>query len=133
MKLRLPAHLASDVRAVTEDWTHTGKTARLWAHDKTLWTGAAEDKWLGWLDIPDRQLEQRKRFEDIASEVVSKGYRDAVLLGMGGSSLCPEVLSITFGVQEGFPALHVLDSTDPAQVSAIEKATDAKKALCIVS
>jgi transaldolase / glucose-6-phosphate isomerase len=133
MKQSLPKRLASAVQAVIEDWTQTGKTARLWSRDKTLWTGADEDKWLGWLDIPDRELEQSKRFEDIASHVRGKGYRDAVLLGMGGSSLCPEVLSITFGGQEGFPALHVLDSTDPAQVLAIEKAADPKKCLYIVS
>src|SRR6202035_1306944 len=54
-------------------------------------------------------------------------------LGMGGSSLCPEVLSVTFGQQPGFPAFHVLDSTDPAQVRAVEAASNPKTALCIVS
>src|SRR5207248_657547 len=80
-----------------QDWTQNGKVARLWDRDKTVWTGADEDKWLGWLDIADRQLEQRSRFEQIANQTRSAGYSDAVLLGMGGSSLCPEVLSITFG------------------------------------
>src|SRR5207248_611237 len=109
MKQSLPAEIAGEVSAAIQDWTYSGRVARLWARDKTLWTGADEDKWLGWLDVADRQLEQRSRFAEIANQVRSAGYADAVLLGMGGSSLCPEVLSITFGGQDGFPNLHVLD------------------------
>ena len=100
---------------------------------RPLWTSADEDQWLGWLDIAERQWEQRHRLEDISKQVKAKGYRDAVLLGMGGSSLCPEVLSLTFGRQEGSPALHILDSTDPAQVKAIEGIADPKTSLYIVS
>jgi len=133
MKPSLPPQIAAEVRAATEDWTRTGKVARLWNHDKTLWTDADEDKWLGWLDVADRQLEQKQLFADIAKQAKAGGYRDAVVLGMGGSSLCPEVLSITFGRQEGFPALHVLDSTDPAEVKAIETLADPKTTLYIVS
>jgi len=133
MKQSLPARIAAEVHAAAEDWTHSRKTARLWNHDKTLWTNADEDKWLGWLDVADRQLEKRQLFEAIAKQAKSGGYRDAVVLGMGGSSLCPEVLSIAFGRQAGFPALHVLDSTDPAQVKAIETLADPKTTLYIVS
>lgn len=133
MKQSLPPQIAAEVAAASEAWSRAGNTARLWNHDKALWTSADEDKWLGWLDIPDRQLEQQQLFHDIAEEVKAGGYRDAVVLGMGGSSLCPEVLSITFGRQEGFPVLHVLDSTDPAQVAAIEKIADPKTSLYIVS
>jgi transaldolase / glucose-6-phosphate isomerase len=133
MKQSLPPRIAAEVHAAAEDWTRTGKTARLWNHDKTLWTNADEDKWLGWLDVADRQLEQKQLFEAIAKQAKSGGYRDAVVLGMGGSSLCPEVLAITFGRQAGFPALHVLDSTDPAQVKAIETLADPKTTLYIVS
>jgi glucose-6-phosphate isomerase len=107
---------------------------RFWNRDKSLWTSADEDKWLGWLDIADRQLEQKNLFfEDLANLALSGGYRDAVVVGMGGSSLCPEVLSITFGPQPGFPALHVLDSTDPAEVLAVETLANPKKTLYIVS
>jgi transaldolase / glucose-6-phosphate isomerase len=133
MKQSLPPQIAAEVHAATEDWTRTGKIARLWNHDKTLWTNADEDKWLGWLDVADRQLEQKQLFDAIANQAKSGGYRDAVVLGMGGSSLCPEVLSITFGRQKGFPALHVLDSTDPAEVKAIETLADPKTTLYIVS
>ena len=133
MKTSLPPAIAAEVAAACDDWSQSKKIARLWNRDKTLWTSADEDKWLGWLDIAERQFAQRRRFEDIAREVKSKGYRDAVLLGMGGSSLCPEVLALTFGRQEEFPALHILDSTDPAQVKAIEGIADPKTSLYIVS
>jgi transaldolase / glucose-6-phosphate isomerase len=120
-------------QSLSRFWSTSIDIERLWNRDKSLWTGADEDKWLGWLDVADRQLAQRQRFTDLAASVKSKGYKDAVLLGMGGSSLCPEVLSLTFGRQEGFPELHVLDSTDPAQVKAIETRADPRTSLYIVS
>ncbi len=133
MRQSFSPQLSDAVAAASLDWSQSGKVARLWAHDKTLWSDADEDRWLGWLDIPDRELEQQARFEAIARDVKAGGYRDAVLLGMGGSSLCPEVLSMTFGPQPGFPVMHVLDSTDPAQVKAIEAAADPKQALYVVA
>ncbi len=107
MKQRLPPEIASPIHAAVAEWTRDKKTARLWDRDKTLWTGADEDRWPGWLDIADRQLEQSERFQKIASDVKAKGYPDAVLPGMGGPSLCPEVLSVTFGRQQGFPVLRL--------------------------
>lgn len=133
MKSSLPSELNSLVNTAVGEWTAAGKTDRFWKHDKSLWTYADEDKWMGWLDIADKQFADADRFESLAREVKSEGFTDVVLLGMGGSSLCPEVLSITFGQQPGFPKLHVLDSTDPAQVRAIEQAADPKRSLFIVS
>ncbi|HEX4136882.1 MAG TPA: bifunctional transaldolase/phosoglucose isomerase [Bryobacteraceae bacterium] len=133
MKESLPPQIAAEVQTAAEDWSRSGKVARLWNRDKTLWTNADEDKWLGWLDIADRQLEQKSVFAAVANQARSGGYRDVVVLGMGGSSLCPEVLSMTFGQQEGFPKLHILDSTDPAEVKAIEDLADPKTTLYIVS
>ncbi len=125
MNQSLPPDASAAFDAALQDWTSNGKVARFWNRDKSLWTsaegGTAEDKWMGWLDIAERQAANSARFRDIASEVQSRGFRNAVLLGMGGSSLCPEVLSVTFGRQPGFPALHILDSTDPAQVKSIER------------
>src|SRR5208283_4694783 len=66
-------------------------------------------------------------------EIWSAGFKDVLLLGMGGSSLCPEVLRMTFGKIAGFPDLHVLDSTDPAQVKAFENKVDIARTLFIVS
>jgi transaldolase/glucose-6-phosphate isomerase len=133
MKESLPPQIAAEVAAASEAWSRAGNTARLWSQDKSLWTSTDEDKWLGWLNIAEHQIEQQHLFLEIARDVKAHGYRDAVVLGMGGSSLCPEVLSLTFGKQEGFPALHVLDSTDPAQVAAIERIADPKTSLYIVS
>lgn len=133
MTKSLPQELNAAVEAAFQDWTAGDKTAKLWNKDTSLWTGADEDHWLGWLDIADKQLAEADRFEALAAEVKSAGYTDAVLLGMGGSSLGPEVLAVTYGQQPGFPKFHVLDSTDPAQVKTIEAAADPTKALYIVA
>ncbi|HEX2713757.1 MAG TPA: bifunctional transaldolase/phosoglucose isomerase, partial [Candidatus Acidoferrales bacterium] len=112
----LPPPLAASVKAALEDWKAAGKVRRLWAHDASLWTGTDESSWLGWLGITEDQLAHGQHLPAIAEEVKREGFTHALLLGMGGSSLCPEVMKMTFGKQPGFPELHVLDSTDPAQV-----------------
>jgi transaldolase/glucose-6-phosphate isomerase len=115
----------------SEEWRAQGKVRRLWHHDKTVWTGTDEDKWLGWLDSPAKA--DIADYEDFARRVKGQNFTDAVVLGMGGSSLGPEVLAQTFPRKAGFPRLHVLDSTDPAQVRAMERAVDLKRTLFIVS
>ena len=129
--------LAPDQRAALQktldDWRRGGKIARLWARDASLWTGADESKWLGWLDIVEQQLDNASRFAQFAREVRERGFAHVLLLGMGGSSLCPEVHALSFGKQNGFPELHVLDSTDPAQLLAIERRIDLAHTLFIVS
>lgn len=129
----LPEKLANDVDASLQDWKKNGKVKRLWQKDAALWTGADEDKWLGWLDITEQQIEAVDALKDIADDIKKAGYRNALLLGMGGSSLCPEVLRMTFGKLSGYPELHVLDSTDPAQIKAIEEKVDLNSTVCIVS
>ncbi len=130
---KLPANLASAVNAALADWKSNNKVARMWAKDASVWTGADENNWLGWLSIVDEQLANVHALKDLAAEVKKRKFKHALLLGMGGSSLCPEVLRITFGKIKGFPEMHVLDSTDPVQIKAIEKKLDLKKTLCIVS
>ena len=117
--------------AVTEDWRVHGNIRKLWRRDKSLWTGADEDRWLGWLDSPDDA--QIASYTAFAEQTKHDGFADAVLLGMGGSSLGPEVLASTFGRRSGFPHLHVLDSTVPAQIKSIEDLVDLGKTLFIVS
>jgi transaldolase/glucose-6-phosphate isomerase len=129
----LPADLAANVQASLEDWRLNGKVRRLWARDATLWTGADEASWLGWLGITDDQLAHIEHLRDIAKDVQEAGFSHALLLGMGGSSLGPEVLKMTFGTVPGFPELHVLDSTDPAQVKMFEGKVNLAKTVCIVS
>jgi len=129
----LPADLEAGVKASIEDWRANGKVRRLWALDASLWSGADESKWLGWLGITDDQLAHVAHLKSIAEEVKKEGFSHALLLGMGGSSLCPEVMKLTFGRQKGFPEIHVLDSTDPAQIRTFEKKVDLKKTIFIVS
>jgi transaldolase/glucose-6-phosphate isomerase len=130
-ELALGGTIGNAVETATEEWRASAKIRRLWQHDKSVWTGTDEDKWLGWLnsaaaaDIAD--------YEDYAQRVKGQGFTDAVVLGMGGSSLGPEVLAETFARKSGFPKLRVLDSTDPAQVRAMESAVDLSKTLFIVS
>jgi transaldolase / glucose-6-phosphate isomerase len=129
----LPETLMPQVKAGLEDWKINGKVRRLWARDATLWTRSDESNWLGWLGITEDQLAQSQHLTAIAEEVKREGFKHALLLGMGGSSLCPEVLKMTFGKIDGFPELHVLDSTDPAQIKAIEGKVDLARTLFIVS
>jgi transaldolase/glucose-6-phosphate isomerase len=106
---------------------------RLWERDPAVWTNRTEAQWLGWLSIVEAQLADASRFGALAAEVQKRGFTDVLLLGMGGSSLCPEVLARSFGHISGFPKLHVLDSTDPAQVMSVEKRINLAKTLFIVA
>jgi transaldolase/glucose-6-phosphate isomerase len=129
--LSLGSHLGKAVEATGEDWRVAAKIRRLWQKDKSVWTGSDEDKWLGWLtsvaraDVGD--------YRDYQQRVKGQNFSDAVVLGMGGSSLGPEVLAETFGKRPGFPKLHILDSTDPAQVRNLEAAIDIANTVFIVS
>lgn len=106
---------------------------RLWAKDAGLWTGADECKWLGWLDIVSQQLSELSKLDASAKKLLEGNFKHLVLLGMGGSSLCVEVMRQTFGKQNGFPEMLVLDSVVPAQVLAIRKAIDPASTLFIVA
>jgi transaldolase / glucose-6-phosphate isomerase len=130
---KLPAEIAGLVKAQVNDWRAEGKVRRLWEGDSSLWTNSDEDKWLGWLTITDDQLAHRHELTAAAEDARSGGFSHVLLLGMGGSSLCPEVLKMTFGTIPGYPELHVLDSTDPAQIKAIEEKVDIAKTLFLVS
>jgi transaldolase/glucose-6-phosphate isomerase len=129
----LPADLEAQLAEAVEDWKLSGKVRRLWARDASLWTGSDEGRWLGWLGITEDQLASRERFSVLAADILSGGYKHALLLGMGGSSLGPEVLKMTFGKIDGYPELLVLDSTDPAQVKAFENKIDLAKTIFVVS
>ena len=129
----LPAPLKQAVDAMLKDWQAGNKMNRLWKGDKSLWTNDDEDKWLGWLNIVEDRVTHLQDLTAFAEDVVKAGFEHVLLLGMGGSSLCPEVLKITFGRQKGYPELHVLDSTDPAQIKAIEQQIDIPKTLFIVA
>jgi hypothetical protein len=97
---------------------------RIWARDPTIWTGTDEAKWLGWLDEPSRMLERIDELESL-----ERDFEDIVLLGMGGSSLAPEVIRGTFGIT-GF---HVLDTTHPSAIRRLEQRVDVEKTLFIAA
>ena len=129
----LPGDLDAAVRASLEEWRATGKLRRLWARDASLWTGEDEAAWLGWLGVTDDPRAHLPRLRMFAEEVRAAGFAHTLLMGMGGSSLCPEVLRGAFGRIPGFPELAVLDSTDPARIRALERAIDPARTLFIVS
>ncbi len=120
----LPDALKKQVADAVADWSKGDKVRRLWQRDAALWTNTDESQWLGWLDIVEQQNANVPVFQKFAREVKNENFTDILLLGMGGSSLCPEVLAKTYGQIDGFPQLHVLDSTDPQQVKAFEDAVD---------
>ncbi|QDP21746.1 bifunctional transaldolase/phosoglucose isomerase [Bradyrhizobium cosmicum] len=130
-QLSLGDGLGKAVAKSTEEWRGSAKIRRLWQRDKSVWTGTDEDKWLGWLDSAAKA--DVADYEDYANRVKGQKFSDAVVLGMGGSSLGPEVLAETFAKKVGFPKLHVLDSTDPAQVRAMEAKIDIANTVFIVS
>src|SRR6266576_730177 len=109
---------------------------RIWAKDSTLWSAEAAKRdelvnRLGWLNVAEKMLEHASEFEQLAAD--GRTYSDVVLLGMGGSSLCPDVLRNTFGHVKGHPQLHVLDTTDPATILAVRSRIRIKDTLFIVA
>src|SRR5712692_2403902 len=109
---------------------------RLWAKDSTLWTADPAKRQeihdrLGWLDVADKMLEKNHQFTALAKD--GRDYTDVVLLGMGGSSLCPDVLRNTFGAVKGHPRLHVLDTTDPSTILGVRSKIKIPSSLFIVA
>jgi transaldolase/glucose-6-phosphate isomerase len=100
---------------------------RIWERDATTWTGADEARWLGWLDEPRRMRERVPELTAFAEQVAADGIDTVVLLGMGGSSLAPEVLRRTFGAER----FHVLDTTHPAAIRALEASLDLERTLFV--
>lgn len=129
----LPPDLEAAVKKSFDDWRVRGKVRRLWKRDPSLWTGNGEDRWMGWLNITEDQRGHLEELVKFAAEIRAAGFTSVLLLGMGGSSLAPEVLKKTFGRLDGFPELHVLDSTDPQQIRAVEERLDLARTLFIVS
>ncbi|NNE98809.1 MAG: bifunctional transaldolase/phosoglucose isomerase [Pyrinomonadaceae bacterium] len=123
----LPEDLETALHAKLEEFKSLDVVGRIWKKDPLIWSNEDEDQWLGWLDIANRELEDLKKYEYFAED--AKNFKDIVLLGMGGSSLCPEVFSITFDKQN----FHILDSTVPAQIKTLESKLDLAKTLFIVA
>ena len=127
-----PPELRSALERESASWTADERVGRLWQRDPAVWTGGDEGRWLGWLDVPDPDGPEVRRLEAFVHQVHRDGFVSAALLGMGGSSLCPEMLQRIFGSAGGVE-LRVLDSTDPAQVRAFESTLDIDRTLFVVS
>ncbi len=106
----------------------TSISERIWAYDASLWTESGEDRWLGWLDVVTRVQPHVGELNSFA-ESANEQFDDCVLLGMGGSSLAPEVLRRTFEVE----AFHVLDTTHPEAIRRLERSVDLEQTLFLVS
>ncbi|MFS8370740.1 bifunctional transaldolase/phosoglucose isomerase [Acetobacter indonesiensis] len=133
IKTSLPADLEAAVQKGLDGWRKDGTIRKLWAKDASVWTGGEEAKWLKWLDITQDRLDHVAELESFQAEVKARGFKQVLLMGMGGSSLGPEVLAETFGKHEGFGHLYVLDSTDPQQVATYAKKIDPAQTLFIVA
>ncbi len=131
--VKLPHELDEAVAASLEAWRKAGTVRKLWQRDAAVWTGQDEGQWLNWLGVVAERTEHVDELTAFQDEVKAKGFSHVLLLGMGGSSLGPEVLAETFGQRAGYPDLHVLDSTDPQQVATFERKVDLANTLVIVS
>lgn len=129
----LPGDLDRAVNEARKNWDSQNNTDRLWKKDASLWTNTDEAKWLGWLDIVDQELSSVSKFKALSTEIRGDAFSHILLLGMGGSSLCPEVFSLTFGKQPGSPELLVLDSTDPVYIRSLRSRIDPARTLFCVS
>jgi len=129
----LPEGLEKAVAAELEDWRKDGRGRKLWAGDASIWTGGSEARWLGWLGIVDERADHVAELQAFQDDVRKAGFKHVLLLGMGGSSLGPEVFAETFGQRGGFPELLVLDSTDPQQIASFEDRVNLAETLVIVS
>jgi transaldolase / glucose-6-phosphate isomerase len=125
----LPSDIDDSVRTLIESWNIDNKISRIWSKDASIWTSDDESKWLGWLDIVGQEVGDLAKYRDLVNDIEQAGFSHILLMGMGGSSLCPEVLAITFGKTN----FHILDSTVPAQVKAIEDKIDLANTLFIVA
>ena len=131
----LTANLGDCTDAVENEmdrWRASGHVRKLWDREAGLWSGGDEANWLGWLDVLEHWKDNTQSLHEIAERVAKDGTAHVVVMGMGGSSLCPDVLSRTFGAAPGHPEVLVLDSTVPSQIAAIEAEIDLSKTLFIV-
>ncbi|MBL9090423.1 MAG: bifunctional transaldolase/phosoglucose isomerase [Planctomycetaceae bacterium] len=127
----------AELQKLAAAWDSAENVAKLWNRDASLFSNADEAKWMAWLDIVDKQLADTtplvKAAADAAHGNDGKPFAYCVVLGMGGSSLCPEVMARTFGRKEGAPELLVLDSTVPAQVKKLDALVPTAGAMFIVA
>lgn len=124
---QLPAAIDEALSQTLSLWTKDSLVEKIWQKDATLWTNKDEAIWLDWLHVVADQQKALAEYEDFAKEVNAAGFTDVLLLGMGGSSLAPEVFAVTYGSKPGYPRLRILDSTDPQQIRHLDATVDLKE------
>jgi transaldolase/glucose-6-phosphate isomerase len=129
MTFTLPDRLKQSYKAEVQKTIEDKRITRIWEKDASVWTGEDEAQWLGWLDIVGEELENVGRYRELRQEIEAAGFKHVLLMGMGGSSLCPEVLAVTHGID----SFHILDSTVPAQIITVEGRLELAKTLFIVA
>jgi glucose-6-phosphate isomerase len=129
----VPEKLKEDLETKARELSAKQFSTRLFAFDSSLWTSRDENKWLDWLNVTTEQEPLVDDYQAFAREIKESGFNQIVLLGMGGSSLAPEVFSLTFGSAPGYPVLSILDSTCPDQVKALQSRIDLSKTLFVVA
>ena len=127
--------LARPVEIRLERMREENVIRRIREHDHTVWKDSPKEitNRLGWLTTPERMMDHAEELEQFARDLASQGYTQAYLLGMGGSSLAPEVMREIFGIREGYLDLTIVDSTDPAFLSSVYRGIDFASSLFIVS
>jgi len=123
---------AAALAEAAADWDARGATRRLWDRDATLWTGGDESRWLDWLDV-DRAAREAGEARTLADELRGEGIGDALLLGMGGSSLCPDVLAKVFGPARDGIDVRVLDTTNPQRIDRVVASMRLERTLVVVA
>lgn len=125
-----------DVDRLVYDWKKSKYLSRLWERDTSLWSSKPEEEItdrLGWLELPEKIDQEAAEISTFVNAVREDDIQNVILLGMGGSSLGPEMFSKIFGKKPGYPELVVLDSTHPAAVMAVENRIDIEQTLFLVS
>ena len=138
IKMASPGPLADRANKAIEAASAENVVERIWRKDVSLWKSDEESaklvgNSLGWLTVADEMLGVVDELKAFADSIRSAGFRHVMVCGMGGSSLCPEVLARTFGPQEGFPELLVLDSTDPDVIAAFAERIDIGRCLFVIA
>lgn len=124
--------LQASVDPVVAELQRADAPRRVWSKDPSFWVAGTEpERWMGWLNVPEKMLEQVEALSKRAEE--ARTYSDLVLLGMGGSSLCSDVWRTVFGPVRGHPRLHVLDTTDPSTIGALRRRLDPADTLFVVA
>jgi transaldolase/glucose-6-phosphate isomerase len=129
----LPPAVENAFKLRVSAWEQNDTVGRIWAGDASLWTNSDEHKWLGWLDVIEAQLASLDQLREVQRNAATNRFDHALVLGMGGSSLSAKLFRTVFGRIDGAPDLHVLDSTDPAQIKSLENQLDLSRTLFIIS